>query len=99
MLAEIAAMAAGIEERELDRLKARFKSSRIMQQESSPARSGSMASQWYHLGRVRTLEEIGRKIDALTAEDISRFLHEHPPRTETVSTLGASPLEVPVEIS
>ena len=30
-----------------------------MQQESSPARSGSMASQWYHLGRVRTLEEIG----------------------------------------
>jgi predicted Zn-dependent peptidase len=99
MLAEIEKLADGVREEELRRLKARFKSSRIMQQESSPARSGSMASQWYHLGRVRTLQETAERIEALTCEDINRYLADHPPRAVTICTLGASKLETPVEVS
>ena len=84
---------------ELDRLKARIKSSLIMQQESSAARSGAIARDWYHLGRARTLDEVGRLIDELSAESINAFLAENPPRDLLVVTLGPEPLEVPVGIS
>ena len=52
VLAELARLAAGVEPAELDRLKARIKSTLIMQQESSAARCVTMAADWYHLGRV-----------------------------------------------
>ena len=85
----------GIEEHELDRLKARIKSALIMQQESSSARSGSLARDWYHLGRARTLDEVGRLIDELTCASINAYLAEHPPRDFTVVTLGPAALEMP----
>ena len=71
---------AGIEEHELDRLKARIKSALIMQQESSSARSGAVARDWYHLGRVRTLDEVGRLVDELTCASINAYLADHPAR-------------------
>jgi predicted Zn-dependent peptidase len=83
----------------LDRLKARIKSSLIMQQESSSARSGAVARDWWHLGRVRTLDEVGALVDALTCESINGYLAAHPPGDFTVVTLGPSPLEVPVGVS
>ena len=92
-------MADGIESVELDRLKARMKSSLIMAQESSLARSSAIARDWYFLGRVRTLEEVGDLVDALSAESIDAFLTEHPPRDFTVVTLGPACLEIPDEFS
>jgi predicted Zn-dependent peptidase len=80
-------------------LKARIKSGLIMQQESSAARSSSVARDWYHLGRARSLEEVGRLVDALTCESINEYLASHPARDFTVVTLGPSPLEVPVGVS
>jgi predicted Zn-dependent peptidase len=96
---ELLRLAGGIEQSELDRLKARIKSSLIMQQESTSARSGAIARDWYHLGRVRTLEEVGRLVDELSAESINAFLDENPPRDLLVVTLGPEPLEVPIGIS
>ena len=98
-VSELMRLADGIEQSELDRLKARIKSSLIMQQESTSARSGSIARDWYHLGRVRTLDEVGRMVDALSAASINAFLDENPPRDLLVVTLGPEPLEVPVGIS
>jgi len=97
-VAELLRIADGIEQSELDRLKARIKSSLIMQQESTSARSGSIARDWYHLGRVRTLDEVGRMVDELSAQSINSFLDENPPRDLLVVTLGPEPLEVPVGI-
>ena len=51
-LAELRRLAQGIEETELDRLKARIKSALIMQQESSSGRSASLARDQYHLGKA-----------------------------------------------
>jgi predicted Zn-dependent peptidase len=82
-------------EEELERLRARVKSSLIMQQESSGSRAGSLAREWYHLGRVRTLEEIGAQVDALTAAGINKYLVENPPRDFTAVTLGREPLQMP----
>jgi predicted Zn-dependent peptidase len=93
-LDQLRRLKAGITLSELDRLKARIKSSLIMQQESSASRSGAIARDWYHLGRVRTLTELGETIDRLTCESINRYLAAKPPQDFTVVTLGPSPLTV-----
>ena len=97
--AELLRLRDGIQQQELDRLKARIKSGLIMQQESTSARSSAIARDWYHLGRVRTLDEVGQLIDALTAENINEFLTAHPPNEFTFATLGPQPLELPSELS
>lgn len=98
-LAELARIADGVEADELDRLKARIKSSLIMQQESSAARAGAIARDWYHLGRVRTLDEVGQLVDGLSRDSINAYLSAHPPGDFTVVTLGPEPLEVPLGVS
>ena len=93
-LGELKRLALGIEDSELDRLKARIKSALIMQQESSSARSSSLARDWYHLGHARTLNEVGGLIDGLTSRSINAYLAAHPPTDFTVVTLGSRALEV-----
>lgn len=99
MLREIVHLAEGIESGELDRLKARIKSSLIMQQESTSARSALLTRDWYFLGRVRTLDEVEAIVDGLSANEINRYLASHPPQQFTIVTLGPKALEVPVGIS
>jgi predicted Zn-dependent peptidase len=98
-LAEVVRLREGVQADELTRLKARIKSSLIMQQESTSARSGSIAREWYHLGRVRSLDEIGRLVDELTAPMINEFLEANPPQDFTFATLGPQPLELPRAVS
>jgi len=98
-LAELVKLAEGVRPEELDRLKARIKSALIMQQESSSSRSGTLARDWYHLGRARTLEEVGAMVDGLTAKSISDYLAAHPPGDFTIVTLGPQALEVPLAVS
>ncbi len=92
-LGELRRLALGVEETELDRLKARIKSALIMQQESSSARSSTLARDWYHLGRARTLDELGAIVDGLTSRSINAYLSEHPPKDFTVVTLGSRELK------
>jgi predicted Zn-dependent peptidase len=99
MFAELQRLEKGIEPDELYRLKARIKSSLIMQQESSLSRSGSIAADWYYLNRVRTLDELGAIIDGLTCDSINHYLASNPPRDFCAVTLGAKPLEMPRAIS
>ena len=99
LLSELVRLAAGIEAEELDRLKAKMKSSLIMSQESSVARAGSLARDWYHLERSRTIEEISSYVDALSPESINRYLQDHPPEHFTIVTLGRQALEIPDAIS
>ncbi len=98
-LNELRRLAEGVEEHELDRLKARIKSALIMQQESSSSRSASIARDWYHLGRCRTLDEINQLIDRLGADRINAYLKKSPPGDFTIVTLGRKELEVPVGVS
>lgn len=92
---ELLKLADGVREEELARLKARIKSGLIMQQESTSARSSAIARDWYHLGRVRTLEEVGQRIDDLTHEHINDYLIAHPPADFTFATLGPTELRLP----
>ena len=98
-LQEIQRLPEGILPAELDRCKARAKSSLIMQQESTSARASALAKDWHHLGRVTTLDEVRTKIEHLTVESILSYLAAHPPRDFTVLTIGSEPLEVQSEVS
>lgn len=99
LLQELRRIADGVEASELQRLKARIKSSLIMQQESSAARCLSMASDWYHLGRVLTMLEVSNIIDGLTCDSINAYLRANPPGNFTIVTLGEKELEVPLGVS
>ena len=97
-LSEIARLAdTGVDAEELETMRAGLKSSLIMQQESSMGRSSSLASDWYHLGRVRPLAEVSAALDALTPEAVSDFAARQDVRDLTLLTLGPAPLRLPPE--
>ena len=99
MLAEIDGLPGTITADEVERVKARAKSGLVMQQESSAARAGAIARQWYHLGHVRTLAEELARYDRLTVDSIEAWLAAGPPRDLSVISLGREPLEVPRALS
>lgn len=93
-LGELIRLQEGIEEEEVERVQAGLKSSLIMQEESTSARAGTLASDWYYLGRVRSYDEIQSAIDALTPRSILAHLRRYPPRDFTIVTLGPKPLRL-----
>jgi predicted Zn-dependent peptidase len=95
---ELKRLGQGIGQDELERCKARAKSSLVMQQESTIARSSSIARDWYHLHRVTTLEEVRDKIDALTVKDVLDYVDARPAKDFTILTIGPKPLEEPREV-
>ena len=64
--------------------------------ETAPsARAGTLASDWYYLGRVRSFDEIQAAIDGLTPRTILDYLHDYPAHDFTIATLGPKPLRLP----
>ncbi len=94
-LAELARLGAGVEDDEVARVQAGMKSALIMQEESVGARAGSLAGDWYYLGRVRSLDEIQAQVNGLTADRIAEFARSHPPCDYTLVTIGPKPLQAP----
>src|SRR5947209_11844801 len=90
---ELRRLEQGVNADEVERVQAGLKSAVIMQEESTSARAGALASEWYYLGRVRPLEEIQAAINGLTPEGIVAHVRRYPPRDCTVVTLGPTPLE------
>ena len=95
IVAEFKRLAEGISEEELDRAKVGLKSSLIMQSESSGSRAGAIGSDYYMLGRVRSLDEIKERIEATSIESILECLNRNPLDNFTVVTIG--PREVRYE--
>ncbi len=93
-LGELLRLQEGVEQEEVERVQAGLKSSLIMQEESTSARAGALASDWYYLGRVRSLDEIQQAVQALTPARIVEHLRRHPPKDFTIVTLGPSPLKI-----
>ncbi|MHC4290782.1 MAG: M16 family metallopeptidase [Planctomycetota bacterium] len=78
----------GITEDEIQRAKVGLKTSLIMQSESTYARSSGIASDHFLLGRVRGLDEIREKIEALSVDSVQEFLKLHPFEDFTIITIG-----------
>ncbi len=96
VIRELRQLASGVRADELQRLQTRLKSALIMQQESSAARAGSIAADWYYLGRVQTLEEVRGIVEGLTCGSINTYLAAHPPADFLLVTLGQQALEIPL---
>lgn len=95
LIDEFRGLAHGIDEAELARLKVQIRSGLIMQQESSRSRAASIAGDWFHLGRVRSLDEVSRLVNDLSMAEVNEYLRNHPPELRDVVTLGSHPLEMP----
>jgi predicted Zn-dependent peptidase len=91
-LDEFRNLANGIEDEELDRVKVGLKSALIMRQESTGARAGAMASDWYFLNRVRPLEEVQAAVNGLTVPAVLDYVRRYPAKDVTVVTLGTAAL-------
>jgi predicted Zn-dependent peptidase len=95
LLGELRGLRKGVTAEEVERVQAGLKTSLIMQQESTSARARALASDWYYLGRVRSLDEIQAAVSALTPAAIVDHVRRYPPRDLTLVTLGPRPVRLP----
>jgi predicted Zn-dependent peptidase len=92
-VAELRRLAQGIEPEEIDRAHVQARSSLVMQGESTAARAASMASDYRHLGRPRSLEEISEAIEAVTLDEVMDYLRAFPAEGFTILTIGPEPID------
>ena len=84
-----------IEAEEFARAVAGFKSRLIFSGESTGSRAGSIASDYYRVGRPRSLDEMARLIDTVTLEDLNAYARERVLGTLTIQTLGKASVKPP----
>jgi predicted Zn-dependent peptidase len=84
----------GISKEEIQRAKVGLESSLILNSESSSSRAGSIASDYYMLGRVRSLDEIKEKIERTSVDSVLCFLRGNKFRDFTVVTIGPKQVTV-----
>jgi len=90
---ELRRLAEGIEEEEIARARTQLKSALIMQGEATSMRANALASDWHHLRRLRSLEEISAGIEAVEIDDVLAYLREFPAENFTILTVGPQPLD------
>ena len=89
-------LAAGrLDDAELQRANTCLKAGTIMQGESTSARAGAIAHDYFIRGRIRTLEEIKDAIDRVTVDQVNASLKTHPPGPFTIVIVGPKALKVP----
>ncbi len=88
IMAEFNRLSEGISEEEIQRAKVGLKSALILQSESSSSRASSIGDDYYILGKVRSLDEIKRKIDATSVDSVLKFLRDNKFKDFTVVTIG-----------
>jgi len=84
----------GISEEEIQRAKVGLQSSLILSSESSSSRASSIASDYYMLGRVRSLDEIKEKIEETSVNSVLGFLRSNKFEDFTVVTIGPKQVNV-----
>lgn len=84
----------GISEEEIQRAKVGLKSSLILSSESSSSRAGAIASDYYMLGRVRSLDEIKERIEQTSVDSVLGFLRNNKFKDFTVVTIGPEQVTV-----
>jgi len=94
VMAEFNRLNEGISEEEIQRAKVGLKSSLILQSESSSSRAGAIGSDYYVLGRVRSLDEIKTKIEATSVDSVLGFLRNNRFKDFTVVTIGPKEVKV-----
>ena len=95
LVAEIHRFTDGVSAEELARAKTGLKASTIMQGESTSARAGAIAHDFFMRGRIRTLDEIKNAIDSVTLDQVNAYLKKNKPGPFTIVTVGPKELKLP----
>lgn len=93
-IAELHRLTLGVTEQELGRAKIGLKAATIMQDESTSARAGAIAHDFFLRGRIRTLDEIKSAVDSITLDQVNHYLKTHPPGPFTIVTVGPKALKI-----
>ena len=88
IMGEFARLADGVSDDEVARAKVGLKSALILQSESSSSRAGAIGSDYYMLGRVRSLDEIKDAVEATSVDSVVAFLRNKRFEDFTVVTIG-----------
>ena len=94
-VSELHRLSEGVTTDELERAKTGLKASTIMQGESTSARAGAIAHDYFIRGRIRTLEEIKSAIDSVSLEQVNDYLRKHRAGPFTIVTVGPKELKLP----
>jgi predicted Zn-dependent peptidase len=94
IIAEFRRLADGITDEEIRIAKVGLKSALILQSESSSSRAGSIGSDYYILGRIRSLDEIREKIEQTTADSVLDFLQKNQFSEYTIATIGPKEIKI-----
>ena len=86
----------GVRAEELERARVQLKSATIMHGESTAARAAALASDWYHLRRLRSLAELSEAIDNVTGDDVLGYARGFLGRVFTALVIGPEPLDMAV---
>jgi len=73
---------------EIQRAKVGLESALILQSESTSSRASGIASDYYMLGRVRSLDEIKERIEKTSVESVTNFLRNNQFKNFTAVTIG-----------
>lgn len=93
VMKEFRRLKEGISNDEIERAKTGLKSSLILQSESSSSRASGIGSDYYMLARVRSLEEIKEKIEAVNIDSVLNFLQRNNFEEFTVITIGPKKIQ------
>lgn len=94
-LQRIRTPAGAIDASEFERARTGLKSKLVLSGESSRARASALASDYDRLGRCRSLDELARKVDSITLDQLNGYLQSTPldlSKTSVV-TIGPAPLK------
>ena len=96
MMTELGRFEHGVDEGEFRRAVIGMKSRLVMQGESTAARAAALGSDWYRLGRCRSLAELSAEVDAVTLPRLNDWIGGTMTGgwrdAMTVCTIGKSPL-------
>jgi len=96
MMTELGRFEHGVDEGEFRRAVVGMKSRLVMQGESTGARAAALGSDWYRLGRCRSLRELSAEVEAVTLDGlndwIGRAMSGSWRDAMTVCTIGKSAL-------
>ena len=93
--AEVHRLQEGVTSDEFARAAIGLKSRLVMQGESSLARATAIGSDYFRIGRARTLDQLGRTIDAITHDQLNDYLRRREFGTCTVASIGPVEPAVP----
>lgn len=93
LVGELRRLAEGVSAAELERARIGLKAGTVMSGESSSARAGAIARDWFMRGRLRTLDEILSAVDRVTLAQVNAFLSERPVGKLTTVLIGPKALE------